>query len=194
MDTQLKTDIAELDRLLRAAGAVSEAAEAHGDFCGRACLRGPAAIRLWQKELLADAAADNVIAHECGRALERLAAGTLLDLEAGDLRFKLMLPDDDESLQQRTAALSVWCQGFMHGLVAGGAAAPGLEADALETSLISEILDDFSEITRATSADDSEESEQAFFELAEYVRVSAQLIYDETAALRTAAGSASQEH
>lgn len=194
MDTRLKTDITELDRLLRAAGAVSEAAEAHGDFCGRVCLQGPGAIRLWHKDLLADAATDDVLAHECGIALERLAAGTLLDLEAGDLRFRLMLPSDDESLQQRTAALSEWCQGFMHGLVAGGAADAGLQDDALATSLISEILDDFSEITRATSADDSEDSERAFFELAEYVRVSAQLIYDETAALRTSAGSASQEH
>jgi uncharacterized protein YgfB (UPF0149 family) len=180
--------------LLRAAGAVAEAVEAHGDFCGRVCLRGPAAIRLWQKDLLADAATDDVLAHECGRALERLAAGTLLDLEAGDLRFRLMLPSDDEPLQQRTAALSEWCQGFMHGLVAGGAADAGLQDDALVTSLISEILDDFSEITQATSVDDSEESERAFFELAEYVRVSAQLIYDETAVLRPSAQSAAQEH
>jgi len=194
MDTRQTTDIAELDRLLRAAGAVSEAAEAHGDFCGRVCLRGPAAIRLWQKELLADASAEDALVHECGRAFEQLAAATLLDLEAGDLRFRLMLPSDDESLQQRTAALSEWCQGFMHGLVAGGAADAGLQADALETSLISEILDDFSEIAQATSADDSEESERAFFELAEYVRVSAQLIYDETAALRTADQSVSREH
>jgi uncharacterized protein YgfB (UPF0149 family) len=194
MDTRLKTDIAELDRLLRAAGAVAESAGAHGDFCGRACLRGAAVIRLWQQELLADAAADDALAHECGRALERLAAGTLLDLEAGDLRFSLMLPSDDEPLQQRTAALSEWCQGFMHGLVAAGAADAGLQADTLESSLISEILDDFSEITKATSADDSEESERAFFELAEYVRVSAQLIYDETAVLRPSAQSASQEH
>jgi uncharacterized protein len=194
MSRQLIADTAELDRLLRAVGAGSEAAEAHGDFCGRVCLGGAAAIRSWQKVLLADRAATDVIAHEYGRALEQLAAATLLDLEAGDLRFRLLLPPDDEPLQQRTAALADWCQGFMHGLIAGGAADTGSQADTLETALISEILDDFSEITRATTADDSEDSEQAFFELAEYVRVSAQLIYDETAALRTAAGPVSQEH
>ena len=194
MDRQSIADIAELDRLLRAAGAKPEASEAHGDFCGRVCLTGAAAIRLWQQELLAEAAATDVLAHECGRALEQLAASTLLDLEAGDLRFRPMLPSDDEPLQQRTAALADWCQGFMHGLVEGGGADSGSQADALETALISEILDDFSEITRATSADDSEDSEQAFFELAEYVRVSAQLIYDETAALRTSAGLPAQEH
>jgi len=194
MDRQTITDLTELDRLLRAVGAGPAASEAHGDFCGRVCLSGAAAIRLWQKELLADAAAADVLAHECRRALGQLAASTLLDLEAGDLRFNLMLPSDDEPLQQRTTALADWCQGFMHGLVAGGGADMSLQADALETSLISEILDDFSEITRATIADDSEDSEQAFFELAEYVRVSAQLVYDETAALRTSAGSTAQEH
>jgi uncharacterized protein YgfB (UPF0149 family) len=194
MKTQTKTDIAELGRLLTAAGAAADPSETHGDFCGRVCLGGPTAIKPWSKELMADAAVNDVLAHECGNALERLAAATLLDFEAGDLRFRPLLPSDDEPLQQRTAALADWCQGFMHGLVAGGRADQGAQAEVLEASLISEILEDFSEITRATVADESEESEQAFFELAEYVRVSAQLIYDETAALRAKARPVTQEH
>jgi len=195
MNDLATVDIDDLEHLLRAAGAAFEAAEAHGAFCGRACLTGAAAIRNWQQELMADADNDNVLAHECNHALETLAADTLLKLEAGDMRFTLLLPDDEESLQVRTAALADWCHGFMHGLVSAGGADQGAPADALDSADASEILDDFSEITKAgASADEGEESERAYVELVEYVRVSVQLIYDETAGLRAMPDAGAQEH
>lgn len=187
--------IEELERMLKAAGTAFEAAEAHGAFCGRACLAGAAAIRDWQQELMAESDDDNVLAQECKRALETLAADTLLKLEVGDLRFALLLPGDEESLQLRTAALADWCHGFMQGLVAAGGADQGAPADALDFPEASEILDDFNEITKAgASIDEGEESEWAFVELVEYVRVSVQLIYDETATLRTSPVAGAQEH
>ena len=187
--------IEELERMLKAAGAAFEAAEAHGAFCGRACLAGAAAIRDWQQELMAESDDDNVLAQECKRALETLAADTLLKLEVGDLRFALLLPGDDESLQLRTAALADWCHGFMQGLVAAGGADQGAPADALDFPEASEILDDFNEITKAgASIDEGEESEWAYVELVEYVRVSVQLMYDETATLRTSPVAGAQEH
>lgn len=195
MNDLATVDIDDLERLLKAAGTAFEAAEAHGAFCGRACLAGAAAIRDWQQELMAEADDANALAHECRSALETLAADSLLKLEAGDMRFALLLPDDDESLQLRTAALADWCHGFMHGLVAAGGADQGAAADSLDSADASEILDDFSEITKAgASADEGEESEQAYVELVEYVRVSVQLMYDETARLRTMAHAGPQEH
>jgi uncharacterized protein YgfB (UPF0149 family) len=188
-------DIDDLDRLLKSAGTAFEAAEAHGAFCGRACLAGVTAIRDWQQELMAEADDSNVLVHECNRALETLAADSLLKLEAGDMRFAPLLPDDDQPLQLRAAALADWCHGFMHGLVAAGAADQGAAADALDAGDASEILDDFSEITKAgASADESAESEWAFADLVEYVRVSAQLIYDETAGLRAPSRGDEREH
>ena len=190
MSTTNTPDAEELTRQLRAAGADAEAAEAHGDFCGRACLNGVAAIRSWQSAMLPDADSDNVLAAECNRSLETLAADTLLKLEAGDLQFSLLLPDDEEPLRARTAALADWCQGFMHGLVEGGAGDQGRAADLLDDGLPAEILADFSEITRAGAAEDNdEEAEQAYTELVEYVRVSAQLVYDELSVLRSNAGT-----
>jgi uncharacterized protein YgfB (UPF0149 family) len=195
MNDLATVDIDELERMLKATGSAFEAAEAHGAFCGCACLTGVAAIRNWQQELMAESDANNVMAHECKRALETLAADTLLKLEAGDMRFALLLPGDDEPLQQRTAALADWCHGFMHGLVSAGGADQGAPADALDFADASEILDDFSEITKAgASADEGEESEWAFVDLVEYVRVSVQLIYDETASLRVLPGATTQEH
>jgi len=195
MNALTTIDIDDLERLLKSAGTAFEAAEAHGAFCGRACLAGAAAIRDWQQELMAEADPANALAHECKGALETLAADSLLKLEAGDMRFALLLPDDDQSLQLRTAALADWCHGFMHGLVAAGGADQGAAADALDSGDASEILDDFSEITKAgASADEGEDSESAYVELVEYVRVSVQLIYDETAGLRTMPDAGAQGH
>jgi uncharacterized protein YgfB (UPF0149 family) len=195
MVSNAMVDIDELERLLKVAGTTFEAAEAHGAFCGRACLTGAVAIRGWQQELMTQADKGDVLAHECKQALDTLAADSLLKLEAGDMRFELLLPDDEASIQVRTAALADWCHGFMHGLVSAGGADQGAPADALDSGDASEILDDFSEITKAgASADEGEESENAYFELVEYVRVSVQLIYDETASLRTMPNSDTQEH
>jgi uncharacterized protein YgfB (UPF0149 family) len=195
MNDLATVDIDELERMLKATGSAFEAAEAHGAFSGRACLMGAAAIRNWQQELMAESDKDNVLVQECNRALEILAADSLLKLEAGDMRFALLLPADDELLQLRTAALADWCHGFMHGLVAAGGADQGAPADALDFPDATEILDDFSEITKAGAAsDEDEESEWAYVELVEYVRVSVQLIYDETAALRGLPDASTQEH
>lgn len=181
-------EFGDLQSLLKRAGVASEAAEAHGEFCGRACLAGAGAIRPWQAGLTADAvvAEANVLLRECSRALESLAVDSLLKLEAGEMRFNLLLPDDDESIDLRVAALADWCHGFMHGLVMGGGADQGPQSDALESVDASEILDDFSEITKAGAvAEEGEDAERAYFELVEYVRVSAQLLYEETAELRS---------
>jgi len=186
-------DFDDIERLLSAVGAVWEAAEAHGAFCGMACLGGSAAILEWLQLMLAEADVNDVLAQERSQLMKNLAAKTLLSLEAGNMAFALLLPSDDQALQQRTAGLADWCHGFMHGLVTDGGADQGLRADALDAAIPAEILDDFSQITRAGVADDgSEESEQAYAELLEYVRVSVQLVYDETAALRHSGYSQAQ--
>jgi uncharacterized protein YgfB (UPF0149 family) len=178
-------DFDAVEQLLSAAGASWEAAEAHGMLCGRACLGGASAIRAWVNDLLEGAEAGDVLAKERIGKLETLAANTLLALEAGDMNFRPLLPEDGESIRLRTAGLADWCHGFMHGLVAAGGADQGPQSDALDSAIVSEILDDFSEITKAGAAEDEgEESEAAYTELVEYVRVSAQLIYDDTAAMR----------
>jgi uncharacterized protein YgfB (UPF0149 family) len=181
-------DFDDVERMLVAAGAAWEAAESHGSFCGMACLKGAAAIADWNRELLLEAGSDDVLARERIQQLQQLVAKAILELEAGDMSFELLLPADDEPLRQRTAALADWCHGFMHGLALAGGADQGAKADRLDDAIPSEILDDFSEITKAGADNgEGEESEQAFVELVEYVRVSTQLIYDETKALRPSA-------
>ena len=102
------------------------------------------------------------------------------------MSFVMLLPSDDEELEQRTAELAKWCQGFMHGLSVAGADDP-LAVALMDSGIMQEILYDFSEITRATVAPGEHdiEDEAAYMELVEFVRASVQLLFEETVALRS---------
>jgi uncharacterized protein YgfB (UPF0149 family) len=185
MNNHLHAESHPVGEVLMAAASTWDLSAAHGACCGWACLGGAGAIQAWTAELLGPVDADDALARERQRELYEFAAGVLLMLEKGDLDFNPLLPSDSAHLAERTAALAEWCQGFMHGLAAGGGADSERMKQALAQGVTQEILDDFSEISRAAVGDTSEEvSEQAYAELVEYVRVSAQLVYDETAGLR----------
>ncbi len=96
----------------------------------------------------------------------------------------LLLPDDDDSAQARTEAMGQWCEGFLHGLVSethGDKLRERLASDPL-----SDIIKDLLEITRATVGEEANEqaTDNAFAELVEYLRVAAQLTYEELAEFR----------
>ncbi len=187
MTTEDKADFGTVRRMLDKLNASWEPAEAHGAFCGRACLSGAAALQDWLHDVSAGVYRDNddVVLQESVKGLQTFAAETLLKLEAGQLAFQLLLPDDDTALDVRAAALADWCHGFMHGLSSAGGADQGPFADALESGDVGEIIEDFGQITRAgADADQGNEAEQSYAELEEYVRVSVQLVYEETAGLR----------
>ncbi len=89
--------------------------------------------------------------------------------------FELLLPDDDDSLAERSNGLSMWTQGFTLGFGLQQKNSQQLPED------IQEILKDFVEIANLSSDidDDDEDSEQAFYEIVEYVRISALLCFSE---------------
>jgi len=179
-------DYQALQNALTKAGLMSEPSELQGSFCGSAILLGPHAGAVWLKDALEDADTDNVLVAEGAKQLGELALNSFRMLEEGEMAFNLLLPGDDEPIDTRTRALAYWCQGFLHGL----ATAAGGEKDSMErvfrTPLAKEILADFSEITKAgTDPDDAEaDHESSFVELVEYVRVSVQLLFEESADLR----------
>ncbi|WP_371373489.1 UPF0149 family protein [Thalassotalea aquiviva] len=91
-----------------------------------------------------------------------------------DYSFQLLLPDDDESMEERGTALSSWVQGFNLGF--------GLEQKENKklSEDISEIIKDFAEIANLSDElDEDEETEQAYFEILEYVRISSLLCFTE---------------
>ncbi|MDH3638540.1 MAG: UPF0149 family protein [Gammaproteobacteria bacterium] len=96
-------------------------------------------------------------------------------LHQGDAEFMLLLPDQQTSLAERTAALASWCRGFMFGLLHNDAfAIEQLPGDA------EEIARDFLVFSDAESGDTpSEDDERALVEIEEYIRVGVQLIFEE---------------
>ncbi|MFT5162314.1 MAG: yecA family protein [Alteromonadaceae bacterium] len=105
------------------------------------------------------------------QVLFRHVCSCLLD---DDLPFAPLLPDDDENLNVRSAALANWTEGFMSGFALN----KGVLADASDD--VNEAIRDFAEISKmATDLDDNEENENAFFEVHEYVRISALMCFDE---------------
>jgi len=82
-----------------------------------------------------------------------------------------------------------WCEGFLHGLVS---AKHGDELRArLAAEPLADIIRDMLQITRAEFDDstDEETNESAYFELVEYLRVAAQLAYEELSEIRNGTGS-----
>jgi len=90
--------------------------------------------------------------------------------------FNLLLPDDDDSMAERGHALSVWVQGFNLGY--------GLQQkdSPVVSDEVKEVLTDFGEIANLSDEmEEDEDTEQAYFEISEYVRISALLCFSELA-------------
>lgn len=147
-------------------------AEYHGALCGALCVQEPGGIdllRLLDGDTAVDAAADS-------DALAQLRDNTEAALAGEDPGFELLLPPDDQTLEQRTRALVAWCDGFLYGLASQN------RLDLQKASgEVREAVSDITQFTRATleQEDDTETEEVAFAELVEYLRVAVQLIYME---------------
>lgn len=103
--------------------------------------------------------------------------------------FQLMLPDDDDSLVERGHALGVWVQGFNLGFGLQQKDTPVASAE------IKEVLIDFAEISNLSDEmEEDEDSEQAYFEISEYVRISALLCFSELGTLPSKSGGNGQEN
>lgn len=95
-------------------------------------------------------------------------------LQDEQLTFHPLLPDDEEALSLRSKALAEWSQGFLLGIGVNR----HVLSDASEE--VNEVVKDIAEISKlSTEADDSEENENAFFELFEYVRISTIMCFAE---------------
>jgi len=181
---ELTIDHNELDAALRRCGSTWNAGQTHGLLCSRLALAGSDGASRWLAQVLADTDPGDDLRIECEAMLEALCTATWQQLSQRQSDFMLLLPDDDDSAQARAEAMGQWCEGFLHGLVSEA------HGDDLRERLardpLSDIIKDMLEITRATVGDESdhENNETAFSELVEYLRVAAQLTYEELAEFR----------
>jgi uncharacterized protein YgfB (UPF0149 family) len=178
----------DYDRLrdsLADAGAVVALAELHGGVCGALCAGGEPAARRWLKDCLDDE--ELATAAALADELEELVDTSAKMLADSELRFEPLLPSDDVPLEEQVQALALWCHGFLSGL---GITAPGIGARSTERDSLGEILRDFAEISRAGLSEDEAAGEGqpdfALAEIHEYVRVSAQIVFEELDTERSA--------
>ncbi|MEO4048569.1 YecA family protein [Pseudomonas sp. CAU 1711] len=159
--------------LLTSSGKSVSPAELHGLLLGRSCAGAGFEADAWLSdaaELLGGEPADNVRQALIG--LQEMVKG---ELSGSDITLVLLLPGDDASLAERAKALGQWCQGFLDGfgMVVGNAA---LSAEAME------VLQDLSAIAQVQGGlEESEDGENDYMEVMEYLRVAPLLLFAECA-------------
>jgi uncharacterized protein YgfB (UPF0149 family) len=189
---ELIIDHNELDMALRRCGSNWSAGQSHGLLCSQLALAGAEGASRWLAQVLQDTDPESSACYECEAMLEALCAATWQQLAERQSEFTLLLPNDDAPAQLRAAGMAQWCEGFLHGLVSE---THGEELrERLASDPLSDIIKDLVEISRATAGDedDVEGNDNAFEELVEYLRVAAQLVYEELAEFRGAASAPPQ--
>lgn len=170
----------DFDRTLQLAQGnldAAELAECHGLLCGLLCCHsggtaGDFLDHLAAMQLLVDPG--EALAAAMVDTWER----TTRQFEDEELGFQLWLPDDDETIEDRTISLAQWCSGFLAGL-GSGCSLEDLSDDAREA------LQDLMEISRAEVSSEpggeagGEEDEAAYAEIVEYVRIVALSLREE---------------
>ncbi len=163
-----------IERLSRALDTVNRetgAVECHGILTGLLCAKPALEEREWVDFIAAGESPE-----EGAAIFAALYSETVRQLENSVLDFHPLLPDEDDSLEERVAALAEWVQGFLLGLSEGSL--PDLDQLPEDSA---EIVRDFAEIGGAESYEfgEGEEDESAYTELLEYVRTGVLLVNEE---------------
>lgn len=174
----------EIAKVLQELNSSVPAAESHGCLCGALCTTLDYPFARWLEEFAPepDSTEESGSTEERGDSrrepLQLLFNDTVSSLRGDQMEFEPLLPDDDVPLIQRANALSQWCQGFLYGF--GTGRAPG---NGELPPNVSEILRDFTQISRASveleEESESESEEESYSEVIEYVRAAVQLVHDE---------------
>jgi yecA family protein len=178
-----------LDDALKRCGATWDAAQTHGLLLGWLSVAGTESGFAWLSQVLEGTNAGSPLRGECEVMLSTLFESTYRQLSERQSEFEPLLPNDQDSGTIRTAALARWCEGFLHGLVSSD------HGDALKERLaaepVADIIKDMLQITRAAMDEDSDDetNEAAYAELVEYLRVAAQLTFEELVESRRATTS-----
>ena len=191
----MESDISHdtLNDALQRCGANWDAAQCHGLLSSRLAIVGAEAGGEWFQQVLDGADVSNATRTDCERLLGALFDVTHRQLSERLSEFAPLLPDDGDSTATRAVALGHWCEGYLHGLVSvelGEALKQRLAEDPL-----ADIIKDMLQITRASADEDGDEenNEMAYTELVEYLRVAAQLAYEELAEFRRPIGQPQQD-
>lgn len=169
-----------IDQVRKKARISIDVSEYHGKISACLCCDNISAEDLLPEEVNADGSFLSSETMELKTVLVNVIAETLEKLNDAEMTFYPLLLPDSASLTDRTGSLSSWCQGFIDG-VGIAIAQKNVPIDSAGQDIIGEIIEDFSQISKLTSASvmNQDEEELAYMEVVEYVRVGVQLIFEE---------------
>lgn len=184
MNENTPLDYASIQAVLAAENLKTHASELHGLLSGLVCAgftRENTDYIVLVNDLLNNAEG---LSNKVKSLIKIIFVQLWTDILDDNFQFQLLLPDDDESIVERGTAIGAWVQGFNLGF--------GLEQknSAVLSEDVKEILNDFVEIANLSDElEEDENTEQAYFEIAEYVRISALLCFSELGNLPEASES-----
>lgn len=158
--------------------AFSHPSELHGALCGRLA----AGARIDPPEWLAivcehmglpDSASDE--SDDLAPFMNQAYDQTLMRLQATDMSFYPLLPDDDYAIDQRLEALVAWVRGFLEGMALSAGEALGQAPEEIR-----ELIEDMVAISQLSEDEDADhESERQLLEIIEYIRLGALAVFTE---------------
>ncbi len=168
--------LTQADAALRRLNLEMGAAECHGVVTGWLCAAPTLTRESWRRYLLEEADGGDALAKEAADTLDALRQAAVVQLSDPLLGFQPLLPGDDVPLIERVDALGEWCQGFLLGISLGGIKDIGKLPEESR-----EAVQDLVQMARAGSYDveGSDEDEEAYVELVEYVRTVVLLVNEE---------------
>jgi len=175
-----------IDNIRHKAGIGINVSEYHGKISACLCFENISVETLLPKEINRDDISLSPETMKLKTVLLNMISETLEKLNDSEMTFYPVLSPDSESLILRTLSLSNWCQGFVDGF-GFSVAQNNISIDIVQQDIIREIIEDFSQISKLTSASIMNEGGEdlAYMEVVEYVRVGTQLIFEEMKVAKT---------
>ncbi len=152
----------------------SDPSEIHGILCGM--LAGGMHFENpdWLASMSDFVNSGDSFSPELKQMLQQLFEQSCQQFIDSEFSLILCLPDDSAPIAERAQSIINWVQGFLVGF--------GVQQEEQRSCSeeVKEALQDFAEISRMDpEMSEDEESEQALFEVSEYVRISAMLCFSE---------------
>lgn len=169
-------ELTELEDAFRKADADYSATEAQAIACGMLSANIASDKISWVQLVFGEIDTTNDSQEKGIKLSGELFEQSKQQMQDPNLAFELLLPDEEETLFTRVAAMQEWCAGFLLGI-----SMAGVKEHAKLPQDSRELLADFSEIGMSGQFDleDETASEEALEEISEYVRMGVLLINEE---------------
>lgn len=164
----------QITQTLEAADLFTNASETHGILSGIVCGGVKLDDQSWLTHFTDVVNEGMGLSNKVKGLVESIYGQVVNQVTDDGLGFELLLPEDDIPLDERAEAMAQWAQGFLVGF---GMVQQGLNQAPDEIQELIRDIRDISQVSLDFEQED-EESEIAFTEIIEYLRVGAMLCFN----------------